>query len=262
MSLKKYLINKRSDSNTRYKMFLSSGGIIKELIEAGVVGAWLSNKSDGSGPLTGNDSPWKELINNNDGDLTNFAGTVDSGWNTEGSQSFLTFDQVDDYLKILTGSSGDVLDITVAPLTICVLSKGVDIQYLLARNEDSGLGTEGQYGLFKPNNSRIDLYLDSDLKVGTIIDNTIWCHYMFHWDGVDIKTRVDFVLDATTPFVGTLPSLPNLFLGARSSSIDGSTATGFTKGNIATMTIYTGSDEQKIIDVEQKIAADYLALNP
>ena len=116
------------------KRHFLGGGIIKELIEAGVVGAWLSNKASGSGPLTGNDSPWKELINNNDGDLTNFAGTVDSGWNTEGSQSYLTFDQVDDYLKILTGSSGDVLDITVAPLTICVLSKDIDIQYLCFPN--------------------------------------------------------------------------------------------------------------------------------
>lgn len=235
-----------------------SAGLIQLVKKAGGVLYLDARKANGIIPLTGNDSPFVDLSGkSNNGTLTNFEGDVGSGW--QASPNMLRFDGIDDFVAFVDSAN---LDITDAPLAIGITTKNTNSGvYVFIRNEDAGASSESQYALYKGASARIDLYLDSDLKVGTTIDNSEWSNYLFIWDGINIKTYVNCVLDTTTPFVGTLQSFPNTRLGCRSSAIDGTTNTGFMEGDIATLTMYIGSDENKILEAETQISAEYLALN-
>lgn len=246
---------------------LNKGTIIKSLIQelksAGAIFVYLSNKANGVGPLTGNDSPFKDLIGANDGILLNFAGTVGSGWNTVGDVSYLTFDGIDDVIRILTESSGDVLDITTGNLGLAAVYKPqilADSQYLLYRNLDS-FGS-GQYGLrITPGN--IGIVLNGSIKKTITSTNDIYNSLLYHWSGTEVVGYKNNVLvGLPEAVVGPLISRPNLEFGARSNAVDGSAYSFFFKGDCCATAIFNGSDHDAMNTVWSKISDEYLVLNP
>jgi hypothetical protein len=233
--------------------------IIQELKDAGAVFALLSNKADGVGPLTGNDGPWKDLINNNDGTLVNFSGTVGSQWVSGGG---LQFDAIDDYVGF---SSNSAIDITTYPIALGATFKhptGGGLGYIMSKGLDDTPSV--QYGLFSyPGSTEIRFFLNGSSRIvteGATVD--VYHNVLFYADGINIYAYIDGNLYDTAPYSTTMSNQPNFQLGARSDSIDGLSKSAMFSGELVTQTIYTGSDVDKILDIEAKISAPYLALNP
>lgn len=217
-----------------------------------------ARKADGSAPLTGNDSPWVDLTGNgNNATMFNQAGTVASGW--QGPPYVNRLDGADDYGGFADTAS---LDITTAPLAIGVTIKpNVFFRYVFAKNLDSS--ANNQYGLFVSSSTQMWFYLEGNQITINGIDLTKYANIVCCWDGADIFVYQDGVQVFTQAFAqATLTSRPNVQIGARSNSIDGTSKSLFYNGDIATVTIYTGSDINKILAAEAKISAQYLALNP
>jgi len=226
--------------------------IIQELKEAGAVLALLSNKADGSAPLTGNNSPWVDLSgNNNDGTLTNFAGTGTSGW--QASPPILRFDGVDDFVAFADTAS---LDITTAPYAHFFTFKKNDVAagYVY---QDNSLASESLRieidNLIRWRFTGNDITLPSPLVTSEFLNIGVFMKTDTTGDFyVDcVKVLSDIAVNNMAGWVRGIKAL-----GGRT------TGSGYVNIDVGTHTIYTGSDIQKILDVEAKISAPYLALNP
>jgi len=249
MGLKNYLMSRKDGNNDRYKMFIGQN-IIKQLKDAGAVLALLSNKADGSGPLTGNDSPWVDLSGfGNDCTLFNQAGTVSSGWQ---SNPFVNrMDGTDDYGGFADTAS---LDITSAPLAIGVTFKNPtdDGGFTCAKSISAAGDT--QYGLLNRVGRTIEFYVTGVPYAAFAVDSANYVNVIFYWDGVNVTSYENGVQKNQTTLGGTLTSYGTLKLCKRGTS--------HLAADICTQTIYTGSDINKILAAEAKISAEYLALNP
>jgi|GEM_PF-4181462 len=241
------------------------GGIVKKLKDAGAVLALLSNKADGSAPLTGNDSPWVDLSgNSNNGTLINFAGTAASGWNADSGENFITLDKIDDVIDFINTSS---VDITTNDFVLAAVFKVTDRStsgYIISKNEDSS--TEQQYGLLSQSNGNVGFYLNGAVRTSFPLADDLWGSTLFEWDGADIRGYLNNVKTGAEPaFVGPLISESNLQVGARSASVDGTIKTLFFGGDIAAIALFHKDtlDFEKIRELWHKdIAMRYLALNP
>jgi hypothetical protein len=215
-----------------------------------------ARKADGSGPLTGNDSPWVDLSGfGNNCTLFNQAGTAGSGWQ---SNPFVNrTDGTDDY-----GGFADtaILDITNAPLAIGVtFKKPVDDTGFIMAKSDNISSTNVQYGILHEATRKLSFYS----KEGTVqreatftVDSANYVNVIFYWDGANVTAYENGIQKAQTSFT-TINSFGVLELGKR--------ATGnYYDGDIATQTIYTGPNcvPSKFLPAEAKISAEYLALNP
>jgi len=192
----------------------------------------------------------------NDGSLTNFAGTGTSGWQV--TPNVLRFDGVDDFVAFADTAS---LDITNAPLAIGVTIKAnSQDEYIVSRNL-SGTTTDHQYGFLTQTNA-IRFIIGGTSKQ-EVLPQSGYINIVGCWDGENMTLYINGTLiGLPVPKTGPITSKPNTQVGARSSSVDGLSKTAFFGGDIATVTIYTGSDIKKILKAEAKISAEYLALNP
>lgn len=239
-------LSRGSQLKTFAQLVKSAGGVL--YLDA--------RKADGSGPLTGNQSPFVDLSgDSNDGTLTNFAGTGTSGW--QASPNVLRFDGVDDFVQFADTAS---LDITNAPLAIGVTFKPTnDTGYLVSKNS----GTSNfQYAVASISGLNVYLYNETGQEAGTSIPTIIdeYVNVVYFYDGVNIKgyKNNNNVFDIIRT-LNLASQGPGLLLGCRDAV--GSQA-AFLSSDIATVTIYTGSDINKILKAEAKISAEYLALNP
>jgi len=230
--------------------------IVKELKDAGAVLALLGNRYGGV------DNEWHDVINGYICTLFNQAGTIGSGFNSENGQTYNTLDGVDDY-----GGFPDIpeLDITTAPLAIGVTFKKTmsDAMYAICRNLDS-FGSI-QYSVYFFNSPNVVSFTTMGNRYAEINMDAYDGEYLnivFYWDGVNVTGYLNGSQQTQQVFAGSLISQPNTQLGARSASIDGVSKSFFLDADIATQTIYTGSDIDKILAIEAKISAPYLALNP
>jgi len=222
-----------------------------------------ARKADGSAPLTGNSSPWVDLTgNNNDGTLTNQAGTVTSGW--QGPPYVDRFDGVDDRLVFANAAS---LDITTAPFVQATTLKANSTQpsttYLFNRNLTDLASM--QYGMQLTTAGVLNQIMNGSGVKSVTIPQDIYVNVISYWDGVDVKMYINGVQNGVgTSFVSSLVSAPNTQYGSRSTNADGTTQSFFLDGDVVTNTVYSGAkvDINKIISIEAKISAQYLALNP
>ena len=213
-----------------------------------------ARKADGVGPLTGNDSPWVDLTTEgNDGTLTNFAGTGTSGW--QASPNLLRFDGVDDFVAFADTAS---LDITTAPLAIgvTVIQPISATEFVLSKNANSAGDT--QYSILLASSNQARMYINGT-AYANFIRSSGYINLVFYWDGSDIYGYENGVPKNSDPFIGPLISNGTVKLG---TGIQGGSLDFLLDGDIATATIYTGSDIDKILKAEAKISAEYLALNP
>lgn len=163
------------------------------------------------------------------------------------------FDGVDDYVLMPDAA---VLDITSAPLAIGVTFKASlgNNGYLITKNlltfEDI------QYALqIQPAGEM--RFVTGGVAYGFfLLDYTKFVNVVYFWDGINITSYLNGVQQSQSAYAGPLVSSGTPLLGNRNGG------SFFLEGEEATVTIYTGSDIQKILDVESKISADYLALNP
>lgn len=212
-----------------------------------------ARKADGSAPLTGNSSPWVDLSGNgNNGTLTNFAGSVTSGWQAE--PSVLRFEGVDDFVGFANTA---ILNITTAPLALGVTLKVTtdDTGFILSKNVSSFSNV--QYSLYHKIGRTIEFSSGGLAYAQAVFDTSNYVNVLFYWDGVNVSSyeNSNSTPKSQTALVGTLISAGNLNLG---KIIEGT----YLASDIATVTIYTGSDINKILAAEAKISAQYLALNP
>lgn len=176
----------------------------------------------------------------------------------EKTSQALRFDGVDDFVAFADTAS---LDITSAPLAIFTTAKSIDsFGYIFAKNGASS--SEMQYSLYKEGTSFRSRF-GNTISASSPITEGVWYSYGAYWDGVNLSMYVNGVQQGTPQsLVGPLISRTNVQAGARSNSADGTIKSSHYDGDIATVTIYTGSDINKILKAEAKISAEYLALNP
>ena len=186
----------------------------------------------------------------NDGSLTNFAGTGTSGW--QATPNVLRFDGVDDFVAFADTAS---LDITNAPLAIGVTFKNVvdQVGYILAKNQTDA--TDVQYGILCRTGRTVEFYKNGSSISQFAYNNDNYTNVVFYWDGINITGYENGLPKNQQANGDALLSSGVLRLGKRQDS-------GILNGNIATVTIYTSSDINKILKAEAKISAEYLALNP
>lgn len=189
----------------------------------------------------------------NNGTLTNFAGTASSGWNTDGGQPLLTFDGVDDYVQFADTAS---LDITTAP---------VYYGFTFAKT-DLNIGYLYQDTLNHYPSARVEANGDFKFRVNTVDLTVVSGVTQFHYVNFGLHVKSNTLADV---YKDGLLVLSNVTVQDATTWVHGIKNLGATvsnginiNANIATHTIYTGSDINKILDVEAKISAPYLALNP
>ena len=193
------------------------------------------------------------FVEGNDGTLTNFAGTGTSGW--QASPNLLRFDGVDDFVSFADTAS---LDITTAPLAMFVTFKiAISQTKFIYHKGDSGSNPASQYGIVIASDDTFRVDLNGvTISTSSVFPLNTWINIGFIWDGVNVKRYIDLIQDGLdAPLATTLSSGGVLSIGSRVVS-------PFLDGDIATCTIYTGSDINKILAAEAKISAEYLALNP
>jgi len=233
----------------KFQMFRSFTQLVRD---AGGVLYLDARKADGSLPLTGNSSPFVDLSgNSNDGTLNNFAGSGTSGW--QDPPPVLRFDGTDDFVAFADTAS---LDITTAPLAIGLTFKMPVDDFAFVMSKAS---LNAQYGVLHRTSRTLEFISTAfDTAAQFTVDSANYVNVLFYWDGVNVTAYQNGIQKAQTAQVGALGGVNTgvLKLGERGNS------SSFFGGDIATATIYTGSDINKILKAEAKISAQYLALNP
>jgi hypothetical protein len=227
----------------------SAGGVLyydarKDLIQANGVTPDRSGK--------GNDVTW-----------ANFAGTGASGLVIENGKVFRRLDGTDDFGSMVNTSS---IDITNAPLAVFVtkrLSASAATSFLFCKNLDNT--TNEQYGmLWDATNKYIRVDAENvnrcNSGVNSVLPDT-WYNEGFIWDGTNINIYINKIPTGIVgAYSGALTSRPNIRVGARSNSVDGSTTIGKLKGDLATLTIYAGAKatEANILKAEKALSKAYI----
>jgi len=182
----------------------------------------------------------------------------------------ITFDPVDDHLNVLTGSSGDILDITgTEEFTICNVFKTespIDSGWLYCRNLDNNVSSV-QYGLFllPDGGGRVRVGgVNFVIPTGTFLAD-YWHEVIVRRVENTIILKVNSVEKINSSFTANLVSQPHLRFGARSASIDGLTQAEFMGHNEAINLMFrasqVGYDTAKIDELCNKISSPYISLN-
>jgi hypothetical protein len=231
---------------TRQKKFenlvKSAGGVLyydarKDLIQANGV------TPDRSGQ--GNNVTWN-----------NFAGTGTSGLVVENGKVFRRFDGTDDFGSMVNTAS---IDITSAPLavfaTIRIPSTATGFMYLFSKNLDASANE--QYGLlFSNTTNKFMPYLEGEERgISEAITKDVFVNIGYVWDGAATKNYINLITNGTDGvYSGLLTSRPNARIGRRE------TASAHLKGDLATISIYTGAKATKsnILKAEAALSNGYI----
>lgn len=236
--------------------------LIQQVTNAGGVAYWDARKADGTDPLTGNSSPWVDLINSNDATLDGYAGDANEGW--QSNPNVLRGAGSNEWCRI--ASIGSELDITTSPIAIGMTIKaptGGANGYVFTKNANTS--STIQYGVIcRPSTPNCSMYIEGSSKCGTDITLDVWFNLVFYWDGSGITSYINGTQASTGVHSGTLTSRANAQIGARSSANDGLSQSSEFEGDMGHIAIYAdfGTDIASVLAAEANVAADYLALNP
>jgi len=131
------------------------------------------------------------------------------------------------------------LNITNRPLTLMAWVRPTteSIGWVFSRTEDAV--NETQYGMTIANTNTSAAYLNGTQR-GFINPGAKWTHVAFVWqaDGIP-RTYTNAVLAVSaSSFTGTLTSRQNIKIAARSSAVNGSTATALFTGQLDDIRVY------------------------
>lgn len=189
------------------------------------------------------------------------AGTTSSGVDVSDSKKpFWALDGVDDYFAGLNSTD---LNVTSAPLAVfSTFYLNTPAQNGFLFNINGTLATDIQFALLYDNaQTKLVAYLEGAAKgSSSVLSTTTWYNAGYIWDGTNVKYYVNGINVGTNgSLTGSLTSRQNLRVGARASS---STAnTGYVKGRIATVTVYSGSNctEANILAAEKALSKAYIS---
>ena len=167
--------------------------------------------------------------------------------------SGLVFDGIDDFLD-LAGSTGLDIDSNVSIFIAGTVDATATLGYFLARNGANS--AEVQYAaLYNSSPNAVEYYLENGNRDrGLAIKKGVTQVHSLTYDKVNAEVFLDGQTDGSSPFNATLTSRPNMFIGARSNSVDGSLQAIFLKGTIFEIMIF----DKVLPVVDRQLLEEYL----
>jgi hypothetical protein len=206
----------------------------------------------------------------NDCSMINQAKTSISGFTSDYRNNitdyYNRFDGIDDYGWIPNKPS---IDITIEEFAICStfrIRSDSAATFLICKT--SSLVTEAQYAMgYNSITKTIDLLLNGSIVCSTPANGIVeekWYNVIFYRNTSGVITPyLNKVVGTPTTYSTALTSQPNLRVGARTTNAGGTTHSGYFKGDIATLTMYSLPSSliiKNIIDAEMNIAEEYMLM--
>jgi hypothetical protein len=198
----------------------------------------------------------------NNATLLNMAGTTASGFDniTEPKKPCLVFDGTNDCCKIVdTPNSGS--DILSAPFSLgCTFKMNATATDGWIFNKNLNATNNTQYGVFfNDTNDHLDVYINGILVASTAnnsITKNTWYNFSFTLIETLVTTYINGLVSGSGGnHVGAITTRGNIRIGCRETTAE------YFKGNLATLTVYTGNNcnDNNVLKSEKAISKDYLA---